>query len=315
MIDFFVGDHEWLHNGSAAAIRMGGLIFPTVHHAYLAAKTSDHRIKVQVAAVPYGGQLSSLGTRIVQQPGFMQPETMMDILKIKFGLTIQDLNILTQMKLAKKLIGTGGQTLEFGNHTCDLYWGKCHCSRHTIDNALEPVRCTGENMLGKLLMRARDEWRSYIEETNEINNLCEICSMASIAKILYSPKGAPASLSVIETCQEDQARLIIKAMDDSADRLLVSYDPDEKNESPRLSSQVALEKVEDRPSVVFHYAKKMCPHCKKLTPTQLTTCQKCYQYIGPTYLSTPITSTGTSSSYVTTSNPPERKYESEVIEC
>jgi predicted NAD-dependent protein-ADP-ribosyltransferase YbiA (DUF1768 family) len=320
VIPFLAKDHHWLNNNHFSPIRYEGYVFPTVWHAYIAAKTSDARIKREIAAISVGGQLSSVTARVVQQIGFDAPETMENLLKIKFGLTVQDINLTTQMRLAKKLIHTGLQILEFGNHTCETEWGVCYCSRHTINSDLEPVRSSGNNLLGKLLMQIRDIWRVYIEEVNVISTVCGICSKPAEKNVLYTPTNNPTFPSILETCLSCQSQAFIYAHSHSSDQMVIDYNPNEKQEDPKVINNIIVlpdrkEREEGTQITLLNIIKKVCPSCYKLTPTSQTYCSNCFKYIGYTGSKSSSTPTNYQSPYQPPPAPPDRQFNSEEIIC
>jgi predicted NAD-dependent protein-ADP-ribosyltransferase YbiA (DUF1768 family) len=314
MKSFFVQSDHWLNNNYISHLRYEGLIFPTVWHAYLAAKTVDFNIKREIAATPVGSSFSQVAARVVQQPGFNAPETMEKLLNIKFGLTIQDLNITAQMHLAKQLIGTGLQILEHGNHGCDIDWGMCYCERHTINSDLEPVRVTGQNQLGKLLMKVRDNWRLYIEAVNAIGDTCVLCSKPAKINVLYTQIKDPSFPLILESCVECQPQIFLKASHSSSDRLVIRYDPFEKQEAPNKygpwNELADAKETEEEPvqSNMLSIIKRYCPHCAKLIAIAATFCPYCYKTVNSIERSTHSYSSG----YVS-SLPPDRKYETEEI--
>jgi predicted NAD-dependent protein-ADP-ribosyltransferase YbiA (DUF1768 family) len=282
---FFVQKDHWLNNNYPSPIRYEGLIFPTVWHAYLAAKTSDTNIKREIAATSVGGSFSHVATRVVQQIGFHGPETMEKLLNIKFGLTVQDLNITAQMHLAKQLVGTGLQILEHGNHGCDIDWGMCYCSRHTINSDLEPIRATGQNQLGKLLMKIRDNWRLYIEAVNAIGSTCVLCSKPAKLNVLYTQAKDPSFPLILESCFECQAQIFLKASHASSDKLIIRYDPFEKQEvrnekEPWLVREDVIKETEEPvQSNMLSIIKRICPHCTQFVPVAAPFCPFCYKSI------------------------------------
>jgi predicted NAD-dependent protein-ADP-ribosyltransferase YbiA (DUF1768 family) len=319
MIPFLEKDKHWLNNNHLSPIRHDGYIFPTVWHAYTAAKTSDTNIKREIACIPINGQLSSVAARVVQQIGFNAPETMEELLKIKFGLTVQDLNPLNQMLMAKKLVHTGLQILEFGNHTCNVDWGVCYCSKHTIDSDLEPVRSTGKNLLGNTMMRIRDIWRLYIEEVNVISTFCFICSKPATKNVLFTPAKSPTFPAILESCDSCQALVFMEASKCSSDGMVINYDPFEKPEDPKTAhSNIILlpyEKEENQTtrSMLLNKVKyKDCPACHKLTSIWKNYCEHCYRYIDPEESKS---SRNYQSPYQPPPLPPDRQYNSEEIIC
>ena len=67
---------------------------------------------------------------------------MLNALRLKFADPI----------LGQKLLDTGDEELIEGNHWCDNVWGNCYCEKC--------ANITGQNRLGQMLMRVRDELRN-----------------------------------------------------------------------------------------------------------------------------------------------------------
>src|SRR5216683_5658833 len=175
MIGFFQTAYTWLNNGYPTAIRVNEIIYPNAWAAYLSEKTSNPEIKMDLSNSD-DKTLPVVAHRIGEPlKGFEPSQIMAKILRIKFGLTLAGDNIAEKMILAKKLVSTDLDKLEFGNYGCETYWGKCYCSRHKkfVEGSHVP---TGLNELGTVLMAIRDEWRTYIEETNEISINCINCN-------------------------------------------------------------------------------------------------------------------------------------------
>jgi predicted NAD-dependent protein-ADP-ribosyltransferase YbiA (DUF1768 family) len=318
MIPFFVHNHQWLHNNAHTPLRWQGLTFPSVLHAFQAARTSNVGIKKEISTTHTSASLSSIMPKIIQYTGFDGHQTMEVLLRIKFGLTIQDLNPRTQMYLAKQLIQTGLEALEYGNHTCDTFWGVCHCARHKINSDLEPVDGTGQNVLGNMLMEVRDSWRGYIEETNEISIKCQYCSEKSALHILFTGTETPTVPSIISSCLPHQALIFTEASAKSNNQLIFSYNPFEKRE--KLGSYItdkSSTKSEDsavRPALGVIMVP--CPHCQVLNAILQTYCSGCFRQVNfsnpePHYSTPDKTWMGTA--YQTPTPPPERTYTSEDI--
>ena len=142
MIDIFDGDFDFLSNFSLAEVELDGRKYPTVEHAYQAAKTFDQewRERIQSASTP--GRAKRLGRKVPLHPDWEEIKTsvMLQLLRQKFS----------DPELNKRLLDTGDQYLAEGNTWHDNFWGICRCGR-----------ChDGQNKLGELLMQVRDELRS-----------------------------------------------------------------------------------------------------------------------------------------------------------
>lgn len=137
MIAEFRGPYAWLSNFYAAAVVMDGKLYPSVEHAFAAAKTEspDSREWVRTASSP--AEAKRRGRQVPLRAGWneMRVEVMRGLLKEKFAPgTI----------LATWLVATGDEELVEGNYWQDRFWGQCPLG-------------VGENWLGKLLMERRKE--------------------------------------------------------------------------------------------------------------------------------------------------------------
>ena len=114
---------------------MDGIEYPSVEHAYQAAKTVDRRERAAIAKCATAGEAKKLGQKCAIRPDWdaVKIEIMRGLLKKKFSYR----------RLKKALLDTGEAYLEEGNNWGDSFWGVCND--------------IGENHLGKLLMEIRDE--------------------------------------------------------------------------------------------------------------------------------------------------------------
>ncbi len=157
-ITLFEGDHRFLSNFGAGAVEMYGITFPTVEHAFAAAKLdpnggihSRDEVLAEMRAIADAaspGAAKKLGRRrIWNGKPFMRP----DWDSVKLDLVTE----LVRRKfrdpaLAEKLIATGDAPLFEGNTWGDRIWGVVE-----KDGVLE-----GRNLLGEILMLVRREIRA-----------------------------------------------------------------------------------------------------------------------------------------------------------
>jgi len=115
---------------------------PTVEHQYQASKTLDNKWKERIlqASSPY--EAKKLGRMAPQREDWnkIKLEIMIKLITIKF----QDPDMQLRLKL------TGNEELIEGNYWHDNYWGSCTCKK---------CGNKGENNLGKILMKIRDNLR------------------------------------------------------------------------------------------------------------------------------------------------------------
>ena len=113
-----------------------GLMYPSVEHAFQAAKTSDIKIKHAFQVCPTAAEVKREGRRIqlVEHWDSNRIGIMYMLVKDKFT---------RNEELKAKLIATGDAYLEEGNYHGDTFWGT--------------VKGNGQNNLGKILMKVRGE--------------------------------------------------------------------------------------------------------------------------------------------------------------
>ena len=116
----FTGVHRFLSNFYESPIEYEGISYPTVEHAFQAAKTRDSDTRQQIANMPKPSEAKAAGNRNGILKDFDPAEwelrkdgVMEELLRIKF----QD------PKLKNLLIQTGGAKLIEGNTWGDTYWG------------------------------------------------------------------------------------------------------------------------------------------------------------------------------------------------
>ena len=143
-IEQFTGEHAFLSNFSPSPIKVDGLLFPTVEHAFQAAKTTnwkDHQA-IRLASTP--GRAKRLGRRAPIRKDWeeVKIDVMEQLLRLKFA---------PGSDLMLKLQATAPAELIEGNTWNDRFWGVC--------------RGQGQNHLGRLLMLIRDDPRATVNPT------------------------------------------------------------------------------------------------------------------------------------------------------
>ena len=136
-INSFTGDYKFLSNFYPCKVELDGVEYPSVEHAYQAAKTldKDERKVFHKRPLPTAGESKKLGRKLKMRPDWesVKLQVMEELLVQKFA---DDL-------LKKQLQETGEATLVEGNYWGDDFWG--------VDK-----KKGGKNHLGKLLMKIRD---------------------------------------------------------------------------------------------------------------------------------------------------------------
>ena len=130
----FRGEYRWLSNFAPSTVVYGGVKYPTVEHAYQAAKTvnAEERWKIQECKTP--GKAKRVGKTVTLRSTWLIQRhfVMKELLLQKFGSNpYRDL-----------LLDTGDEELIEGNNWGDTYWGVCNG--------------VGENYLGVTIMNIRN---------------------------------------------------------------------------------------------------------------------------------------------------------------
>ena len=139
-IDDFQGDYFFLSNFSPAPVMLDGVEYPTVEHAYQAAKTLEPKERERIRGASTPGLARKLGRKMPQRPDW--PEVKVDIMR---DLVRQKFK--SNPDLQKLLLATGEAELVEGNTWHDNFWGDCRCARCAA--------VPGQNWLGRLLMNVR----------------------------------------------------------------------------------------------------------------------------------------------------------------
>lgn len=144
MSKMFSGDLAFLSNFSQHPAVFEWVQYPTVEHAFQAAKTFDKNERAKVLRCGTPGTAKRLGRQLYLRPDWEQSKLpiMRLLLASKFSL---------DTGLAIKLLETGSLRLVETNTWHDNIWGDCLCGA---------AKCSqpGQNLLGESLMFLR----SYI---------------------------------------------------------------------------------------------------------------------------------------------------------
>lgn len=139
MIDRFTDRYRFLSNFYPAVVTLGDDEYPSVEHAYQAAKTLDlsKRRMIRLAFDARTAKVLARGLLLRPDWSTVKLEIMERLVKEKFT---------RHTDLGNLLLLTGTEELIEGNHWGDTFWGVC--------------KGKGQNHLGKILMRVRDELRT-----------------------------------------------------------------------------------------------------------------------------------------------------------
>jgi ribA/ribD-fused uncharacterized protein len=134
-IDRFAGEYAFLSNFHPSPIKVDGLLFPTVEHAFQAAKTRHPGHIEAIRSVTTPGRAKRLGRQVPLRPDWehVKIDVMEALLRKKFR---------PGTALREQLEATSPAELIEGNTWGDTFWGVC--------------RGKGQNHLGELLMKIRD---------------------------------------------------------------------------------------------------------------------------------------------------------------
>lgn len=145
-ISQFDGPNRFLSNFWPAHVVLDNVAYPTVEHAYQAAKTTpDKRAPFLAASSPE--QAKRLGRTITPRPDWdnVKITVMKELLQQKFA----------DPALAKMLLATENAQLIEGNHWGDRFWGQSPAGSGN-----------GSNHLGHLLMEIRQTLRDHMIDRN-----------------------------------------------------------------------------------------------------------------------------------------------------
>ena len=143
VIDSFEGEFEFLSNFSEIPLFIAGFCVPTVEHFFQAHKlgTKSDEMFYEILRAETPGKAKRLGRKCKLRDDWESVKDTIMYYALCKKFQYQDLK--------KKLLATGDALLIEGNTWHDNYWGDCKCEK------CKDIR--GENKLGQLLMRVREE--------------------------------------------------------------------------------------------------------------------------------------------------------------
>lgn len=131
----FKGKSAFLSNFAVAPVVYEGMLFPTVEHAYQAAKTLDWNDREAICKAYSAGRAKQMGKKVQLRDDWK--DVRLHIMEI---LLRQKFNVEPYRSL---LLATGNVELIEGNWWNDTFWGVC--------------KGKGENHLGKIIMEIRSQ--------------------------------------------------------------------------------------------------------------------------------------------------------------
>jgi|UniRef100_A0A7V6A444 ribA/ribD-fused uncharacterized protein len=144
-IDEFRGHSFFLSNFAPSPVTLDGMRFPTVEHAYQAAKTLTPQERELILGASTPDLARKIGRNLTRRPDWpdIKVKVMQDLVAQKFN---------GHPDLGKLLLATNDAELVEGNTWHDNFWGDCRCPRC--------AGITGQNRLGRILMEVRERLRT-----------------------------------------------------------------------------------------------------------------------------------------------------------
>lgn len=192
-INRFSGAHDFLSNFYPSPVKLDGEEYPTVEHAFQAAKTNDPQDRKRIREAKTPALAKSLGRRVKLREDWeaVKVEVMTDLVRQKFSARDWD--------LVSKLLDTRDAQLVEGNNWGDRFWGV--------------VNGEGRNELGRILMKVRREIqreraRRFCWGPGDVTWIvppgpnCPKCHSRKLLKIVYGlPAQPPAEGTVLGGCE------------------------------------------------------------------------------------------------------------------
>jgi ribA/ribD-fused uncharacterized protein len=148
MITKFKGEFRWLSNFWAVQVVLDGMAYPSVEHAYVAAKTLDPQVREKIRTLSTAADAKRFGRKIGKSIPLRSEWNDVFRIALMRGLLRQK---FTTPDLRQRLIATGDEMLVESGHWHDVFFGVCTCAK---------CRGKGLNWLGVLLMEIRADCRS-----------------------------------------------------------------------------------------------------------------------------------------------------------
>jgi ribA/ribD-fused uncharacterized protein len=141
-ITSFNGKYRFLSNFWPAEVYLNEEIYPSIEHAYQAAKTLNKEEREEIRSASTASIAKKLGQHVTIRTDWedIKFEVMYNLVQQKFN----------HSPLKELLLETGDAILEEGNWWHDTTWGIC-----------PEGSGIGQNLLGLLLMKVRDEIKTW----------------------------------------------------------------------------------------------------------------------------------------------------------
>lgn len=135
-IDSFSGEYRFLSNFWPSEVELDSVLFPTVEHAYQAAKTLDKFERLEVLECNTPKHARTKGRKVTVRSDW-------EDVKIDIMTSLVRQKFTKHEDLKEKLLATKNCELIEENYWGDTFWGVC--------------KEEGKNNLGKILMKIREE--------------------------------------------------------------------------------------------------------------------------------------------------------------
>lgn len=149
----FKGRFFFLSNFHLCQVYFEGKVYPSVEHAFQAAKSFDKKYREKILSKKYPGQAKNAGqsVRLRSDWELVKDKIMLQLVTRKFQIP----------QLRKLLLLTEDAELIEGNYWHDNYWGDCFCQNKSgrSPDCLKP----GKNQLGKILMKVRKDIKKDVK--------------------------------------------------------------------------------------------------------------------------------------------------------
>jgi ribA/ribD-fused uncharacterized protein len=194
MDKIIIGDVEWLRNDYRQDIRIGGITYPTLEHAYQAAKTKDRSIKQDIANTDSVREARKIGRSLQQSDSFNRDAVMEALLRQKFA-----------SELGETLAKTGSAPIVMEGY--DEYWGTGNIG-------------TGSNVMGEMLQTIRSELQIIydVDLEEDQDSCCGDCDNCACCEDVPTLKDALINNpdeELAEACQKlfEGAKAIVSLLD------------------------------------------------------------------------------------------------------
>ena len=134
-----IGNLNWLRNDYRKDIMIGGIMFPTLEHAYQASKTKDRSIKKQIATTESVSEARKIGRSLNKSDDFDAESSMTLLLRQKFS----------DKELGEMLASLGSVPIVMEGY--DDFWGTGNDGWGTGNDG------NGQNMMGEILQTLRSD--------------------------------------------------------------------------------------------------------------------------------------------------------------